>query len=227
MAKVPNWECLFVHRKQGLFLSVPNTGWRFYRQSRDSRANLQAASSSSSTWDQTQWKTNNWILSILQVLPLLGEKSQPTDRGSVNSRSTMNTWDPVNDHTATIYDRVAVSRRQSLLQILVSTVFVSSTFLPNFWWCRRRCWQRRRVGQHLCDVHRDSTVHVGDDCVLTDLVCDAPLHVTRFFRHQDPHAFSATGPSCLAAVSGSVCTQPCSRASSLPARAGPPTSKLP
>ena len=22
MGKVPNWECLFVHRKQGLFLSV-------------------------------------------------------------------------------------------------------------------------------------------------------------------------------------------------------------
>ena len=42
---------------------------------------------------------------------------------------------------------------------------------------------------HLCDVTRERTVHVGDDCVVTDLVCDAPLHVTRFFRHQDPHAF--------------------------------------
>ena len=30
--------------------------------------------------------------------------------------STMNIWDPMNDHTATISDRVAVSRRQSLLQ---------------------------------------------------------------------------------------------------------------
>ena len=46
----------------------PNTGCRFYRQSRRnlptassrSRANLQTASSSSSTWDQTQWKTSNW-----------------------------------------------------------------------------------------------------------------------------------------------------------------------
>ena len=45
----------------------PNTGWRFHRQSRGnlqtsasgSRANMQAASSSSSTWDQTQWKTSN------------------------------------------------------------------------------------------------------------------------------------------------------------------------
>ena len=45
----------------------PNTGWRFYRQSREnlqtsssgSRAYLQEASSSSSTWDQTQWKTSN------------------------------------------------------------------------------------------------------------------------------------------------------------------------
>ena len=55
----------------------PNTGWRFYRQSRrnlqtsasGSRANLQAASSSLSTWDQTQWKRRaSGILSILQVL---------------------------------------------------------------------------------------------------------------------------------------------------------------
>ena len=64
--------------------------------------------------------------------------------------------------------------------MLVSTVFVSSIFLPNFWWCRRRC---------LCNVTRESTVHVGDDCVVTDLVCDAPLHVTRFFLYQDPHVF--------------------------------------
>ena len=35
----------------------PETGCRFYRQS---RANLQTASSSSSTWDQTQWKTRIW-----------------------------------------------------------------------------------------------------------------------------------------------------------------------
>ena len=35
----------------------PRTGWRFHKQS---RANLQTASSSSSTWDQTQWKTSNW-----------------------------------------------------------------------------------------------------------------------------------------------------------------------
>ena len=56
----------------------PNTGWRFYRQSRgnlqtsasSSKANLQPASSSSSTWDQTHLKTSNWIgiLSTLQVL---------------------------------------------------------------------------------------------------------------------------------------------------------------
>ena len=46
----------------------PKTGWRFYRQSQGnlqtsssgSRGNLQEASSSSSTWDQTQWKTSNW-----------------------------------------------------------------------------------------------------------------------------------------------------------------------
>ena len=30
----------------------------------------------------------------------------------------MNTWDTMNDHTATISDRVAVSRRQSLLQVM-------------------------------------------------------------------------------------------------------------
>ena len=95
MAKVPNWECLFVHRKQGLFLSVPNTGWRFYRQSRDSRANLQAASSSSSTWDQTQWKTNNWNSQHSSSPSVAWERNlQPTDRGSVNSRSTMNTLGP-------------------------------------------------------------------------------------------------------------------------------------
>ena len=35
----------------------PKTGWRFYRQS---RTNLQTTSSSTSTWDQTQWKTSNW-----------------------------------------------------------------------------------------------------------------------------------------------------------------------
>ena len=40
--------------------------------------------------------------------------------------------------------------------------------------CRR--WQRRRVGHtpmlaHMCDVTGESTVHVGDDCVVTDLVC--------------------------------------------------------
>ena len=32
--------------------------------------------------------------------------------------STMNTWDPMNDHTVTISDSVAVSRRQSLLQVM-------------------------------------------------------------------------------------------------------------
>ena len=44
----------------------PETGWRFYKQSRwylqtnwsGSQANLQTASSS--TWDQTQWKTSKW-----------------------------------------------------------------------------------------------------------------------------------------------------------------------
>ena len=30
----------------------------------------------------------------------------------------MNIWDPVHDHTATISDRAAVSRRQSLLQVM-------------------------------------------------------------------------------------------------------------
>ena len=47
----------------------PNTGWRVYRQQSrgnlqtsvsGSRANPQAASSSSPTGDQTQWKTSNW-----------------------------------------------------------------------------------------------------------------------------------------------------------------------
>ena len=52
--------------------------------------------------------------------------------------------------------------------------FVSSTFLQKFWWCRRRCWHRRRGGRtlrlaHLCVVSRESTVHVGDDCAVTDL----------------------------------------------------------
>ena len=50
------------------YVGHPNTGWRFYIQSRGnlqtsasgSQSNLEAASSSSSTWDQTQWKTNNW-----------------------------------------------------------------------------------------------------------------------------------------------------------------------
>ena len=38
-------------------------------------------------------------------------------------------------------------------------------------------------------VRSDVRKHrVGDDCVVTDLVCDAPLHVTRFLHHQDPHA---------------------------------------
>ena len=44
----------------------PKTGWRFYKKSRGnlqttssgSRANLQIASSSSSTWDQIHWKTS-------------------------------------------------------------------------------------------------------------------------------------------------------------------------
>ena len=71
---------------------------------------------------------------------------------------------------------------------------VSNTSFSNFWWCRCCCWQRRRVGHtsmlaHMCDMTRESTVRVGDGCVVTDLVRDAPLHVTRFFRHQDPHAF--------------------------------------
>ena len=46
----------------------PKTGWRFYKGSRGnmqktssgSWANLRAASSSSSNWDQTHWKTSNW-----------------------------------------------------------------------------------------------------------------------------------------------------------------------
>ena len=50
------------------FAVDPKTGWRFYRQSQGnlqtsasgSRANLQTASSSSSTWDQKQWETSNW-----------------------------------------------------------------------------------------------------------------------------------------------------------------------
>ena len=40
----------------------------------------------------------------------------------------------------------------------------------------------------LSDVTSESTGRVGDDCVVTGLVCDARLQVTRFFRHQDPHA---------------------------------------
>ena len=35
----------------------PKTGWRFYK---GSRRNLQTTSSSSSTWDQTQWRKSNW-----------------------------------------------------------------------------------------------------------------------------------------------------------------------
>ena len=46
----------------------PKTGWRFHRQSRGnlqtpssgSWGNLQTASSSSSTWNQTHWETSNW-----------------------------------------------------------------------------------------------------------------------------------------------------------------------
>ena len=46
----------------------PKTGWRFYKGSRGnlqtnssgSQANLRTASPSSSTWDQTHWKTSNW-----------------------------------------------------------------------------------------------------------------------------------------------------------------------
>ena len=58
--------------------------------------------------------------------------------------------------------------------------FVSSTFLQKFWWCRRRCWQRRRGGRtlrlaHLCVVSRESTVLVGDDCAVTDLSSAARL----------------------------------------------------
>ena len=35
----------------------PKTGWRFYKVS---LRNLPTASSSSSHWDRTHWKTNNW-----------------------------------------------------------------------------------------------------------------------------------------------------------------------
>ena len=49
------------------YAADPKTGWRFNRQSRGnlqttssgSRANLQEASSSSSTWDQTLWRTSS------------------------------------------------------------------------------------------------------------------------------------------------------------------------
>ena len=79
------------------------TGWRFYRQSRGnlqtnssgSRTNLQTASSSS-TWDQTRWKTGNWNSQHFSVnfsqsydrFRLSGDKtsSQPTE--SVNSTPT-------------------------------------------------------------------------------------------------------------------------------------------
>ena len=50
------------------YAADPQTGWRFYKEwwgnlqtsESGSRANLQAASSSPSTWDQTQWKTSDW-----------------------------------------------------------------------------------------------------------------------------------------------------------------------
>ena len=73
----------------------PNTGWKFCKGTRGnlqttlsgSRADLQAASSSSSTWDKTQWKTSNWNS---QHSPSLDDwrktSSQPT--GGVNSTPT-------------------------------------------------------------------------------------------------------------------------------------------
>ena len=66
----------------------PKTGCRFYRQS---RANLQTASPSSSTWDQTQWKTRIWFsqhslttgeffLRVRTGFGCLEKNLQPTDR---------------------------------------------------------------------------------------------------------------------------------------------------
>ena len=75
----------------------PKTGWRFYKKARwnlqttssGSRANLQTASPSSSTWDQTQWKTSNCnsqhsviFLRSQDRFRLLGEKP-PANRRRV------------------------------------------------------------------------------------------------------------------------------------------------
>ena len=88
----------FVGHEELDYAVDPNTGWRFYRQSRwnlqtsesGSRANLQAASSSSSTWDQTQWKTSNcnsqhssspdkWWFFLTVRTGCLEKNLQPTD----------------------------------------------------------------------------------------------------------------------------------------------------
>ena len=70
------------------YAADPKTGWRFYK---GSRANLQTASSSSSTWDQTHWKTSNWnsqhssrsddviILRVRTSFGCLERNLQPTD----------------------------------------------------------------------------------------------------------------------------------------------------
>ena len=50
---------------------------------------------------------------LLLLLSFLGPHRHPQ-----HSWSTMNIWDPVHDHTATISDRVAASCGQSLLQVM-------------------------------------------------------------------------------------------------------------
>ena len=68
--------------------STESRGRNLQTTSSGSRANLQTASSSSSTWDQTQWNTRNWNSQHSSGLGCLEKNLQSTDKGGVNSTPT-------------------------------------------------------------------------------------------------------------------------------------------
>ena len=57
----------------------------------------------------------------------------------------MNMWDPMNDHTRTISDRVAVSCGQSLLHFLIDFSYIFIAELYVMWWNKRVPYKIKRT----------------------------------------------------------------------------------